>query len=116
MNYYTFQPDLTASMPILKEALLITNSLNPYSIQELITQELLPGAFSMLGTKVRLILVTVMESNDITYWDLIFRVNADTKDLDLCHKIYENSIGLDDSYDHFEACGNDIYKIAFKIS
>lgn len=116
MNYYTFQPDLTASMPILKEALLITDSLNSYPIQDVITKELLPGAFSMLGTKVRLILVTVIESHDVTYWDLIFKVNTDTKDLDLCHKIYENSLDLDDSYNHFEACGNDIYKIAFKVS
>lgn len=116
MNYFTFQPDLTASMPILEEALLITNSLNPYPIQEVITQELLPGAFSMLGTKVRLILVTVIDSYDVTYWDLIFRVNSDTKDLDLCHKIYENSIGLDDSYNHFEVWGNDIYEILFNIS
>lgn len=115
MNYYNFPPVITKAYPILKDALIITNNFDPSSIQEVITQELLPSVSSMLETKVKLILVTVMDSHDIAHWDLIFRVNPNTKDLALCHDIYENSIGLDDSYDHFEACANDIYKISFMV-
>lgn len=115
MQYYNFSPVLTKAYPIIKDALIVTHNFDPSAIQEVITQELLPEASSMLGTNVKLILVTVMDSHYIAHWDLIFRVNPNTKDLALCHDIFENSIELDDSCDHFEARASDIYKISFKV-
>lgn len=114
-NYFTFQPDLTKAMPILKDALVLTNDLDPNAIQDVICQELLPAPISMLGTEVRLMLCTVIISHDIAYWDLIFNCPADNKYLDLCNSIHQNSILLDDSFDHYIAYGNNIYKISFKV-
>jgi hypothetical protein len=114
-NYFTFQPDLTKAMPILKDALVLTNDLDPHAIQDVICQELLPAPFSMLGTDVRLQLCTVIISHDIAHWDLIFYCPAKDKCLNLCKTIHENSIGLDDSFDHYTAYGNNIYKISFKV-
>lgn len=116
MNYFSFQPDLTASMPILKETnLILSEGVDPNMVQDVLIQELLPGAFSMLGTKVRLILVTVMISYDIAYWDLIFECPNDNKYLDLCNSIHQNSILLDDSFDHQVIYGNNCYKLSFKV-
>lgn len=115
-NYFTFQPDLTKAYPILKDALVMTNDLDPIAIQDVLLNELLPPAFSMLGTEVKLLVTTVFIAHDIAHWDLIFSCPAKDKAIQLCNIIYDNSIELDDSYDHYNVCGNGIYKISFKVS
>lgn len=114
-NYFTFQPDLTKAMPILKDALVLTNDLDPNAIQDVICQELLPAPMQMLGTELRLLLCTVIISHDIAHWDLIFNCPPKEKCQTLCSIIYTNSTGLDDSFDHFIACGNNLCKISFKV-
>lgn len=114
-NYFTFQPDLTKAMPILKDALVLTNDLDPNAIQDVICQELFPAPMQMLGTEVRLMLCTVIISHDIAHWDLIFNCPPKEKCQTLCNIIHTNSIGLDDSFDHFIAYGNNLCKISFKV-
>lgn len=115
-NYFTFQPDLTKAMPILKDALVLTNDLDPNAIQDVICQELLPAPFSMLGTTARLLICTVIISHNIAHWDLIFNCPIqDHKSFKICQEIENNSIELDDSFDHSAVYENSIYKISFKV-
>ena len=116
MQYYDIQPDLTKAMPILSETnLVLSNEVDAHKVHDILIRDLLPGAFSMLGTKLRLTLVTVMLYNNIAYWDLIFEYPKDYDRLNLLEAIFNNSIELDDSFDHNQFGGEGIHKISFKV-
>ena len=117
MQYYDFQPDLVKAMPILSQTtMILTDDVDANSVQDTIIHDLLPGAFSMLGTKVRLILVTVSIVHDIAYWDLIFEFPEYDKALPILDHITQASYGLEDSYDHMDIHdANHIYKLSFKV-
>ena len=116
MQYYNFQPDLTKAYPILSETkLILTDNADPNMVQDTIIKDLLPGAFSMLGTKVRLNLVIVTIINGIAYWDLIFAYPTDYNAKDLLNSIYDQAIELDDSFDHDLRGELGICKISFKV-
>lgn len=115
MQYYDFQPDLKKAMPILSEThLILQEGVNPQMVQDTLL-DLFPGAFSMLGTKLRLILVTVMTYNNIAYWDLIFEYPQDYYRLGILNTVFDNAIELDDSFDHNQCGGEGIHKISFKV-
>ena len=115
MQYYNFQSDLTKAYPILSETkLILADDIEPNMVQDTILS-LLPGAFSILGTKVRLILITVMVYNHVAYWDLIFEYPKDYDNLDILNKIFDNTIELDDSFDHNQCGSEGIHKISFKV-
>lgn len=116
MQYYDFQPDLTKAYPILSETkLIITNNVDPNMVQDTIIKNLLPKPFSILGTKVRLSLVTVTIINNIAYWGLIFEYPKDYEYLNILEAIFNNSIELDDSFEHTQCGGEGIYKISFMV-
>ena len=116
MQYYNFQPDLTKAMPILSETrLILTDNVDPNMVQDTIIQDLLPSAFSMLGTKIRLILVIVSIVHDIAYWDLLFAYPTDYHAKNLLDHIYDQAIQLDDSFEHFQIGEPGIHKISFKV-
>ena len=115
MQYYDFQPELTKAMPILsKTQLILTDNVDPNMVQDTILS-LLPGAFSILGTKLRLTLVIVSIVKDIAYWDLLFAYPADYHAKNLLDYIYDQVIQLDDSFDHFQIGEPGIHKISFKV-
>lgn len=115
MQYYDFQPDLTKAMPILsKTKLILTDNVDPNMVQDTILS-LLPGAFSILGTKLRLTLVIVSIVHDIAYWDLLFAYPADYHAKNLLDHLYDQVIQLDDSFDHFQIGEPGIHKISFKV-
>ena len=115
-KYFTFQPDLIKAMPILKDALILTNDLDPLVIQDLICHELLPNQDLMIGTTAKLLICTVINSHGIAYWDLIFSYPLDDhKSFKICQKVEHNTIELDDSFNHSFTYGNGLYKISFKV-
>jgi len=117
MQYYDFQPDLTKAMPILSNTkLILTDNVDPNMVQDTIIQDLLPEAFSMLGTKLRLNLVIVSMINGIAYWDLLFEFPEYDKALPILDHITQASYGLEDSYNHMDIHdANHIYKLSFKV-
>ena len=116
MQYYDFQPDLTKAYPILSETkLILADDIEPNLVQHTLIRGILPGAFSILGTKVRLILITVMVYNHVAYWDLIFEYPKDYDNLNILNKIFDNTVELDDSFDHNQYGGEGIHKISFKV-
>lgn len=115
MQYYDFQPDLTKALPILsKTKLILTDNVDPNMVQDTILS-LLPGAFSILGTKIRLNLVIVSIIKDIACWDLLFAYPANYHAKNLLDHIYDQAIQLDDSFDHFQIGEPGIHKISFKV-
>ena len=115
MQYYDFQPDLTKAMPILSNTrLILTDNVDPNMVQDTILS-LLPGAFSILGTKLRLNLVIVSIINDIAYWDLLFSYPIGYHAKNLLDHIYDQAIQLDDSFDHSQIGEDGIHKISFKV-
>lgn len=116
MQYYDFQPNLIKAYPILSETkLILSDNVDPNMVQDIIVKGLLPKPFSILGTKVRLILVTVVIYNNIAHWDLIFEYPKDYEYLNILEAIFNNSIELDDSFEHIQCGGQGIYKISFKV-
>ena len=115
MQYFSFQPDLTKAYKILENTnLILHDEVDANSVQDVIL-DILPPAFSILGTKVRLILVTVMIYNNIAYWDLIFEYPVDYDPSNLLTSIFDSAIEIDDSFDHNQAGGNGIHKLSFKV-
>lgn len=117
MQYYDFQPDLKASYPIISETkLILTDNVDPSMVQNTLLKDLLPGASSMLGTEIRLILITVYLIHGIAYWELIFEFPEYDKALPILDHITEASYGLEDSYDHYDIHDAEhIYKLSFKV-
>lgn len=116
MQCFNFQPDLTKAYPILSETrLILSDNADPNMVQDVIVKDLLPGAFSIIGTKVRLTLVTVCIAHDIAYWDLIFAYPIGYHAKNLLDHIYDQAIQLDDSFDHSQIGEAGIHKISFKV-
>lgn len=116
MQFYDFQPDLVKAMPILsKTNLILTDNVDANLVQDTIIKDLLPGAFSMLGTKLRLTLVTVSIVHDIAYWDLVFAYPTWYDAKGTLEYIYNQATLLDNSYDHFQIGEPGIHKISFKV-
>ena len=116
MQCFNFQPDLTKAYPILSETrLILSDNVDPNMVQDVIVKDLLPGAFSICGTKLRLTLVTVCIVHDIAYWDLLFAYPVDYHVKNLLDHIYDQAILLDDSFDHFQIGEDGIHKLSFKV-
>lgn len=116
MQYYDFQPELIKAMPILsKTQLILTDNVDPNMVQDTIIHELLPGAFSIFGTQLRLNLVIVTIINNIAYWDLLFAYPVGYHAKNLLDHIYDQAIQLDDSFDHLQIGEDGIHKISFKV-
>lgn len=116
MQTYSFQPDLTKSYKILQDTIIIlSDEVDAHSVQDVIIN-LLPGAFQILGTKVKLMVITVMIYNNIAYWDLIFEYPKENYNpSNLLTHIFNEAIELDDSFDHYQEGGNGLHKISFKV-
>ena len=114
MQFYSFLPDLTKAYPILGETnLVISNNADPNLVQDTILT-MLPKAFSMIGTKLRLSLVPLAIIKDCAYWDLIFTYPTDYDAHELLTKIFDGALELEDTYDHL-ICGEPgLCKISFK--
>lgn len=116
MQTYSFQPDLTKSYKILQDTIIIlSDEVDAHSVQDVILN-LLPGAFQILGTKVKLMVITVMVYNNVAYWDLIFEYpKEDYNPSNLLTHIFNEAIELDDSFDHYQEGGNGLHNISFKV-
>ena len=115
MQFYSFQPDLTKAYQILKDThIILSDEVDANSVQDVIIN-ILPGAFQILGTKVKLRIITVMVYNNVAYWDLIFEYPVDYNPSNLLTHIFNETIELDDSFDHYQEGGNGLHKISFKV-
>lgn len=101
---------------ILKDTLLIITENFDASVVESTIIDILPEDLSMLGTKVSLQIVQVLQDeNHQAYYSMLFEKPADYPD-DQIQSIYKNCQELDDSFKHnLQRYSDTLYQITFKV-